>query len=121
MSTLLINRLKKTQHFDKKFFYSNYEDLALTEEQKYLYPEALHKRVSSEDSEIFENFKFQSIDLFAAFYDEDPLVPSKISKTWINIYLNSNTRSECYFEKGSVHDISPEMICSFVEWLIDRL
>lgn len=121
MSSLLLNRLKKTSNYDKKWFYSNYDELDLTEEEKRRYPEAFHKMISAEDIQIFENFDFNRIKMFASFYTDDPLVPSKISNLWTDLYINNNPSSEVYFEEGRLHDITPEMIDKFAQWLKKQL
>lgn len=117
MSSLLINRLKKTSNYDKKWFYCNYDELELTPEQKELYPESLHKLVSKEDIQIFEDFPFDKVKMFASFYSDDPLVPSRISLLWADMYMNDNSATEVYIEEGRKHDISPEMVSKFTEWL----
>ncbi|OBA22910.1 hypothetical protein METBIDRAFT_29479 [Metschnikowia bicuspidata var. bicuspidata NRRL YB-4993] len=117
LSTLLINRLKGTKLFEKKLFYSSYEELDLTDSQSRLYPEAFHNKLSSEDAQIFEDYPFEKIKLFASFYDKDPLVPPSISKLWSEMYLNSNLASEVFFEVGAVHDITVNMIDKFAQWL----
>ncbi|GEQ71709.1 hypothetical protein JCM33374_g5395 [Metschnikowia sp. JCM 33374] len=118
LSTLLINRLKETNTFDKKLFYSSYEELDLDDNQKALYPEAFHNKLSVEDTQIFEDYPFKKIKLFASFYDNDPLVPSAISKSWTDMYLNSNFDSQVYYEEGCVHDITEKMIDNFGAWLV---
>lgn len=117
MTSLLVNRLKKTSNFDKKWFYSNYNELDLNEEEKKRYPEALHRLVSAEDIQIFEDFPFNEVKMFASFYTDDPLVPSRISSLWADMYQNDNLSTETYYEEGSIHDVTPAMITKFVEWL----
>ncbi|KAF3985844.1 hypothetical protein FT663_05139 [Candidozyma haemuli var. vulneris] len=121
MTSLLINRLKKTSNFDKKWFYCNYDELDLTAEEKKLYPEALHRLVSAEDIQIFENFPFGKIKMFASFYSDDPLVPSRISSLWADMYMNDNTSTQTYVEEGRVHDVTPGMIKNFTSWLVQEI
>ncbi|KAM9930560.1 hypothetical protein OXX59_000430 [Metschnikowia pulcherrima] len=121
LSTLLINRLKGTDTYEKKLFYSSYEELGLSKDQKSLYPEAFHKKLSDEDMDVFENYPYKKIKLFAAFYDNDPLVPPAISRLWVDMYVNSNPDSSVYYEEGRIHDITPGMIDSFCEWLTKQI
>lgn len=121
LSTLLINRLKGTKTYEKKLFYSSYDELELSDAQKELYPEAFHNKLSAEDMHIFEDYPFEKIKLFATFYDNDPLVPPAISKLWTDMYLNSNFASKVYYEEGSIHDITVGMIDNFVTWLVENL
>lgn len=121
LTSLLVNRLKGTQDFNKKFCYYTYEELNLTDEQKEKYPEYLHHLVSLEDSEIFNSFPFEDIDLFASFYTDDPLVPSEISRLWVDMFLNTNCNSQAYYEDGAIHDITPAMISNFAQWLSKRI
>lgn len=121
MTSLLVNRLKKTSNFDKKWFYCNYDELELNTEEKKRYPEALHRLVSAEDIQIFENFPFAKVKMFASFYTDDPLVPSRISSLWADMYQNDNIATVTYYEEGRVHDVTPAMIAKFSEWLAKQL
>lgn len=121
LSTLLINRLKGTTNFDKKYCYFNYDELDLTDDQRAQYPESLHRFVSQEDSQIIDTFPFQNIKMFASFYSDDPIVPSKISELWVRMYLNTNSASEVYYENGAIHDITPEMVNRFAVWLAKEI
>ncbi|OVF10390.1 hypothetical protein EJF18_20884 [Clavispora lusitaniae] len=121
LTSLLVNRLKGTSDYSKKLLYFNYEELGLTEEQKQKYPESLHLHVSREDIEIMESFPFRSVKMFATFYSDDPIVPSKISTLWADTYANSNDSTELYYEEGAIHDITEEMVLQFVKWLSKQL
>lgn len=121
LTSLLINRLKGTADFNKKYFYYKYDELKLTEDQKSKYPEYLHLLISTEDTEIFGRFPFEKIAMFGSFYSDDPLVPSKISESWIKMYLNTNSDSEVYYENGAIHDITPLMITKFAQWLAKKI
>uniref|UniRef100_A0A0L0P4G9 AB hydrolase-1 domain-containing protein n=1 Tax=Candidozyma auris TaxID=498019 RepID=A0A0L0P4G9_CANAR len=121
MTSLLLNRLKKTSNFDKKWFYCTYEELELNDEEKRLYPEAFHKLVSAEDIQIFENFPYEKVKMFASFFKDDPLVPSRISSLWADMYMNDNSSTQVYYEEGAKHDVTPAMINSFATWLIDEI
>lgn len=121
LTSLLVNRLKGTANFKQKYYYFNYGELPLSEEEKLMYPESLHRTVSAEDDAIMNNFPFEKIKMFASFYTDDPLVPSKISDLWVNVYLNSNPDSVAYYEDGEVHDITPEMITKFSQWLARQI
>lgn len=118
MTSLLVNRLKGTRDFDRKWFYSLYDELGLTNEQKRLYPQAFHNKVSAEDSSIFEEFPFSNVKVFACFYSQDPLVPPEISRVWVDMYLTSNPHSETFYEVGRVHDVTEGMIEAFGKWLL---
>lgn len=117
MTSLLYNRLKNTANFDKKYFYSNYAELDLDEKEKKLYPEALHRRISQEDVQIFENFPSEKILMFATFFDNDPIVPPRLSNLWVDLYLNTSSESAVFYEKGAIHDITDEMVNRYIEWL----
>lgn len=121
LSSLLVNRLLGTANYNHKYCYYNYDELGLTDEQKLKYPESLHRLVSAEDASILNDFPFEKIKMFATFYKDDPLVPSKISELWINMYLNSNSDSAAYYEDGVVHDITPTMIIQFATWLAKQI
>lgn len=121
MTSLLLNRLRRTNEFDKKLFYSTYAELGLSEDEKKRYPEAFHNMVSAEDTHIFEQFPFDEIKMYACFYTEDPLVPSKISKLWADVYLNLNDDSEVFMEEGRKHDITEAMVDNFGIWLKKQL
>ncbi|WPK23261.1 hypothetical protein PUMCH_000496 [Australozyma saopauloensis] len=117
LTSLLYNRLKRSKNFDKKFFYSTYGELELDATERKRYPEALHKYLSQEDMQIFERFPVNQVLMYATFYDDDPLVPPRISKLWVDTCLNSNTDSAVYYEKGRIHDITLEMVDGFISWL----
>lgn len=121
LSSLLVNRLKGTNEYHKKLFYCSYDELGLDDDQKKLYPEAFHRKLSSEDLQVFEEYPFDKIKLFATFYDNDPLVPPAISKLWTDVYLNTNLASAVYYEKGCIHDISESMVDNYVAWLVKNL
>lgn len=121
LTTLLVNRLKGTSNFNHKYCYYNYDELQLSEEQKLKYPESLHRTLSEEDGAILNDFPFQNIKMFASFYRDDPLVPSKISDLWVNMYLNSNHDSAAFYEDGEVHDITPAMLSKFAQWLAKQI
>lgn len=117
LTGLLFNRLKRTTNFDKKYFYSNYNELDLDETEKKRYVEAFHRYISEEDTRIFEKFPSSKILMFATFFDDDPLVPPRLSQLWIDLYLNSNSNSGVFYEKGRIHDITDEMVNQFITWL----
>lgn len=121
LTTLLVNRLKKTTDYDKKIFYREYEELKFDGRERTLFPQALYDRVREEDQRIFERYPFRLVKLFACFYDSDPLVPPQISKSWLEMYLASNSDSDVVYEKGEVHDITPRMISEFSSWLKRQL
>lgn len=121
LTSLLVNRLRNTRDFDKRWFYKTYEELGLSEIEQGQYPEALHKVISEEDTRIFEDFPFNEVAMFATYYSDDPLVPSHISKLWTDIYMNTNSESEVFYEEGRVHDITAEMIDRFASWLTSQL
>lgn len=126
MSSLLINRLFNSEidspNFDKRWFYFDYNELMLTEEQqKSIYPEAFHNYLSKEDIEIFENFPFSKIKMFASFGAKDTLVPPYLSKVWMDLYVNTNPSTEVFIQEGIGHDTTPEMIDKFTTWLVGNL
>lgn len=126
LSTLLLNRLFQYKledaEFDKKWFYFNYDELPLTKEQQLeYYPESFHKLISDEDVEIFENFPFHKIKVFASFGKNDTLVPPTLSKLWIDLYTTTNSDSEVFIQEDVGHDVTPEMIDKFTTWLTKQL
>lgn len=121
VTSLLVNRLRETAEFDKKWFFYEYNELQLSEQQKKRLPEALFKLLAAEDQYIFENFPFSQINLFASFYSDDPLVPAKISTSWVDIYRNVNPNSDVYFEDGRVHNITPAMLEKFSSYYANLL
>ncbi|EGW34658.1 uncharacterized protein SPAPADRAFT_57709 [Spathaspora passalidarum NRRL Y-27907] len=126
LTSLLVNRLKQTPldspSYHKKYFYFHYDELDLNTEQKQLnYPEVFHKRLSYEDTRIFENFPMNKIKMFAAFGKEDTLVPVKLSSVWCDVYVNSNSACEVFVQEGVGHDVTPEMIDRFTTWLVKNI
>lgn len=121
MTSLLVNRLRGSSEFHKKWFYYTYSELGLSAEEKTLYPEALHNTISRDDTEVFERFPFSGVRMFASFYSDDPLVPSRISTSWADLYVLNNPDSEVYTEEGAVHNITPAMISNFAAYLVRHL
>lgn len=121
LTSLLVNRLKGTADFDKRWFYKTYEELGLSADEQKRYPKALHKIIAEQDIGIFENFPSNRIKLFATFFTEDPVVPPRISRLWTELYMNANTDSEVFYETGREHDITPAMIDNFTAWLVKQL
>lgn len=122
MTSLLITRLlqvdKESPAFDKKWFYSTYDELKLTEHQSSVqYPEYLHRIVAAEDISIFENYPFSLVKMFAAFGADDLLVPARLSKLWTDMYKNSNPATEVFVQPEVGHDVTPEMVDKFTSWL----
>lgn len=123
LSSLLLNRLLGNKQgdaaFDKKWFYFNYEEIPLSQQQQQLqYPEAFHNLLRQEDTDIFENFPFNKVKLFASFGDDDTLVPPSLSRSWVEMYLNTNRDSEVFVQKDIGHEATPEMIENFTSWLV---
>ncbi|KAI3404676.2 hypothetical protein KGF56_002510 [Candida oxycetoniae] len=122
LSSLLINRLKQnsleSEDYDKKWFYYTYDELNLTKEEKHKYPEHLHKYLSQQDEEIFENFPMNEIKMYAAFGAEDQLVPKKLSSVWCDSYMNTNDSTEVFIQDGVGHDVTNEMVDKFTSWLV---
>lgn len=121
LTSLLITRLQKadlqSSAFDKKWFYASYDELKLSEHQATVqYPEYLHQLVSAEDTSICENYPFTLVKLFAAFGADDKLVPTKLSKLWVDLYANSNPDSETFVQEGVGHDVTTEMVDRFTTW-----
>lgn len=126
LTNLLVNRLLKYKpgdaNFDKKWFYSDYRELPLTDEQRQRqYPEAFHNQLSQEDIAIFENFPFASIDTFASFGADDALVPPSLTKLWIELYENNNQNTSLVVYEGVGHDVTAQMIDEFTSWLVTRV
>ncbi|EAZ63741.1 hypothetical protein PICST_51371 [Scheffersomyces stipitis CBS 6054] len=126
MTSLLINRLFKRRpdspEFSKKYFYFNYQELGLSDEQKEkYYPEAFHRYVSKQDQAIFENFPMSKIKMFAAYGAEDKLVPTGLSTVWADLYGNTNGNTEVFVQEGVGHDTTPEMVDKFTTWLAQKL
>lgn len=117
LTSLMYNRLKRTTNFDKKFFYSSYAELDLDETEKNRYPEALHRHLSAEDTQIFELFPANKVLVYATFFDDDPLVPPRLSRLWVDFFQNTSDDSDAFYEKGRVHDITEQMVDKFIEWL----
>lgn len=123
LSSLLINRLRGAsldlEDKYKSWFYYDYSELGLDEAaRKELYPEAFHKSLAAEDASIFESFPFGKIKMFASFGQNDTLVPPAISKTWVDLFLNSNLHSEAFVQSDAGHEATPEMIDNFTTWLV---
>lgn len=126
LTNLLLNRLLKIKSdhadFDKKWFYADYSELPLTEEQREKqYPEAFHKDLSQEDISIFENFPFASINTFASFGADDTLVPPSLTRLWIELYENNNPQTKLVVQPGVGHDVTAEMIDTFTSWLVTQV
>lgn len=120
LTSLLINRLKRTTDFDKKYFYSSYGELSLDATEKRRYPEALHRHLSAEDTQIFEQFPSNKVLVYATFFDDDPLAPPRLSRLWVDFYQNTSNNSGAFYEKGRVHDITEQMLAKFIEWLREK-
>lgn len=121
LTSLLINRLKGTEDFSNRFFDYKYDELGLTDAQKEKYPEHLHETISAEDTELAEKFPFEKVKVFASFYRDDPIVPSRISDPWVELLLRQNKNSQAFYEEGAVHDITPSMITKFSIWMANQL
>lgn len=123
LSTLLLNRLQKIDDQDyKKKFYFNYEELGLDEEQRRdFYPKALHKHVSKQDINIFENLSNSGVKMFASFGADDKLVPAELSRLWVDMYSLNNTDSQSFTQEHIGHQITIEMIDKFTTWLIKQI
>lgn len=126
LSSLLINRLFNSDigspNFDKRWFYFDYKELSLSEDQKKnIYPEAFHNYLCKEDCDIFENFSFTKIKMFASFGEDDKLVPPCLSQVWTNLYVNTNPATEVFIQKGVGHDTTPEMVDKFTTWLVKNI
>jgi hypothetical protein len=121
LTTLYITRLKGIKENDRKYFYFNYDELDLSQEEKGKYPEALHKRISKQDQAIFESFPMSKIKMFACFGKDDTLVPAKLSSVWCDLYLNTNDATDVYVAEGVGHDVTKEMLDKFTTWLAKNL
>ena len=121
LTSLLVTRLKSITNNDKKYFYFNYDELDLTDEQKKQYPETLHKRISKQDQAIFENYPMNKIKMFASFGSEDKLVPHSLSSVWCDFYLSTNSAASIYVAEGVGHDVTDEMIDRFTTWLAKNI
>ncbi|EMG46595.1 hypothetical protein SBY92_005456 [Candida maltosa Xu316] len=117
LTSLFVTRLKKISNDDKKYFYFNYDELDLSDQEKLNYPEALHKRISKQDQTIFENFPMNKLKLFAAFGGQDTLVPSRFSSVWSESYVTTNDASEIYTDEQAGHEVTPSMLDKFSSWL----
>ncbi|CUM63338.1 uncharacterized protein PRCAT00000910001 [Priceomyces carsonii] len=123
LSSLLLNRLLKadltSSSYDIKWFYKDYKELGLSENQKQKqYPETFHKYLSNQDIGIFENYPFSKIRMFATFGELDKLVPPRLSRLWVEIYKNTNSDTDVYIQKGAGHEITAELIDKFTSWLV---
>ncbi|CAI5757788.1 unnamed protein product [Candida verbasci] len=117
LTSLLYTRLKGIDNYTKKYFYFEYDELDLTEEERLeMYPETLHNQLSKVDTEIFESFPMGQVKLFACFGGKDELVPFQLSKTWCDLYQGTNTESGIMVEDVG-HDITEDMIIKFGQWL----
>lgn len=126
MSSLLINRLMNfgldSPNINKSWFYYDYNELALTEDQRrHNYPEAFHNYLRKIDKSIFEDFLFSKINLFACFGEDDNEVPPCLSKLWIQIYQNTNPNAEVFTQSGIGHDVSLEMVDKFTSYIVRYL
>ena len=126
LTSLLINRLKQNDvsstEYDKRWFYYNYDELALSpEQQKDKYPEHFHKMLSKQDESIWENFAMNSIKMYASFGQEDKLVPFKLSSVWCDSYLNTNDGTEIVVYEGVGHDVTEKMVDDFTSWLVKHI
>lgn len=125
LSSLLLNRLRKLSltdtAYDKKWFYYSYAELNLTPDEQHKYPEHFHEYLKLQDTDIFENYKFSKIPMYACFGAEDPLVPSKLSKAWVEVYENTNDYSESFFQEGVGHDCTEEMLEGYASWIVQLL
>lgn len=117
LSTLMVNRLRGEEEFDKKLFYFTYEELNLTPEQLALYPRELHDKWAAEDTAIFEEFPIGKVLMFASFGAQDKLVPPAISRLWADLYVNLDERSQVFEEQGIGHSATEEMVTKFAGWL----
>lgn len=125
LSSLLINRLFNSEldspNFDKRWFYFDYNELMLTDDQKKsIYPEAFHNYICQEDGEIFDNFPFSKIKMFASFGEKDTLVPPRLSKVWVDFYTNTNSSTGVFIQEDVGHDVTPEMVDKFTTWLVEH-
>lgn len=121
LSNLLITRLRNSRDYAFKYYAQSYKDLNLTTEQQVLYPKPLHEILASDDHEIANNFPHAETLVFANFYSGDPLVPSKVSASWVKAALNLNSESQAFYEEGAVHDITFTMVQKFEDWLVKIL
>lgn len=121
LSSLLVERLRQVPSLDKKWFYFDYLELGLTQEQKLQYPEALHALLSKEDTEIFEKFPFGAVKLFFSFGAEDKLVPPAYSRLWVDLGLSSNGDSAAFTQENTGHDVTVEMLDAFTSWLVEQV
>ena len=117
LTSLFITRLRSIKDNDKKFFYFNYDELDLSNDEKLKYPESLHKKISKQDQAIFENFPMNKIKMFACFGKDDTLVPQNLSSVWCDLYLNTNDSTGVYIAEGVGHDVTDKMIDNFTTWL----
>lgn len=115
LTTLLVNRQKKTTDYDKKYFYYSYPELEIENEDEY--PRELHERLSAQDIAIFELFPVKQVRMFACFGADDKLVPPEISLLWTNLYVSSSSASEAFVQEGAGHELTKEMVEKFVDWL----
>lgn len=121
LSSLLVERLRQVPALDKKWFYFNYLELDLTQEQQRHYPEALHTLLSLEDTDIFEKFPFGVVKLFFSFGAEDKLVPPEYSRLWVDLGLSSNSDSASFVQEKTGHNVTMEMIDAFTTWLVEQV
>ena len=126
LTSLLLLRMANvpidSPDYDKRWFYYDYDDLKLSEQQKeHHYPEAFHKLLSKEDIGVFENFPFRDIKMFAAYGGADSLVPPRLSHIWTEVYQNSNPDTEVFVHQGVGHEVTPEMIDKFTSYLVKHL
>lgn len=122
LTTLLVGRLRQlpngSTELQRKLFYCDYAELGLTPQQQARYPQPLHRHLSQQDANIFENLLASNVKLFASFGRNDQVVPAEISTLWADMYKLNNPRSETFVQEGVEHDVTPEMVDQFISWLV---
>lgn len=122
LSSMLIDRLLQTPTSGIKRFLQEYSELKLNFNQKVLYPRVFHEYLKKTDEEIFDQFPFNQIKMFASFDAKpDSLVPFSYSKTFCEMYKANNPDTVVFVQDGVDHDVTIEMLNNFTDWLVQHV
>ncbi|ODV96757.1 hypothetical protein PACTADRAFT_1341 [Pachysolen tannophilus NRRL Y-2460] len=125
LCSLLINRVKNLNGKDLQLGLRklSYEDLKLTKEQQFLWPEYFHNYLSKQDYQVAENFP-NHVKVFAIFGCLDTIVPPIFSKEWTQDMIERRCYDDSikveYFEKIG-HQHTAEMCDAYSKWLVENI
>lgn len=118
ISSLLIDRLHEQEHQGAKRYLQEYSELGFNDKQKKLYPKQFHDYLRAIDEQVFDKFPVGKVKLFAAYGEQDKLVPPVYSKLFIQLQKLQDPDNDYFVQEDAGHEVTKEMIDKFVEWVV---